>query len=104
MLITTYIQSHFAHVPIIWFGEMRNAHKILVREPEGKRPLGKTRNVEENIKVNGRKIACEGVDWIHMAEDRGQKRVFVNILMRDGRFEVFRAMKIQVTVFWVVMS
>jgi hypothetical protein len=34
-------------------GEMRNAHKILVRQPEGKRPYGRPRHRwEDNIKMN----------------------------------------------------
>jgi len=26
---------------VVWLGEMRNAYQILVRKPEGKRPLGR---------------------------------------------------------------
>jgi hypothetical protein len=38
-------------------GEKRNAYKILVRKPEGKRPLGKPRcRWEDNIKMNLREI------------------------------------------------
>jgi hypothetical protein len=38
-------------------GEMRNVYKILVRKPEGKRPLGRLRRRwEDNIKVDLRKI------------------------------------------------
>jgi hypothetical protein len=39
--------------------------KMLVREPEGKRPL-------EYLSVDGRitsKIGWEGVDWIHVIQD-----------------------------------
>jgi hypothetical protein len=33
-------------------GEMRNMYKILVRKPEGKRPLGRTRRRwKDNIKM-----------------------------------------------------
>jgi hypothetical protein len=38
-------------------GEMRNAYKILVRKPEGKRPLGiPRRRWEDNIKTDIKKI------------------------------------------------
>jgi hypothetical protein len=38
-------------------GEMRNAYKILVGKPEGKRPLGKTRHrQEDNIRIDIRGI------------------------------------------------
>jgi hypothetical protein len=43
-------------------GEMKSASKILVREPQGKRPLGRTRcRWEDNIKRNLIKIGC-GLD------------------------------------------
>jgi len=57
-------------------GEMRNAYNILVRKPEGKRPLGRPRHRgEDNIIMNLRNIRWEGVDWIHLAQDRDQWRV-----------------------------
>jgi hypothetical protein len=38
-------------------GDMRNKHKILVGNPEGKRPLGKSRRRwEDNIRIDLRKI------------------------------------------------
>jgi hypothetical protein len=34
-------------------GKMRNAHKILVGKPEGKRPFGRTRcRIADNIKID----------------------------------------------------
>jgi hypothetical protein len=45
-------------------GEKRNAYKILVGKPEGKRPLGRPRRRwVDNMGWNG-------VDWIDMAHDR----------------------------------
>jgi hypothetical protein len=32
--------------------EMRNTYKVLVRKPEGKKPLGRPRGGWENIKMN----------------------------------------------------
>jgi hypothetical protein len=52
-------------------GEMRNTYKILVRKPEGKRPLGRCRHRwEDNIKKDFTEIRWEVVDWVHLAQDR----------------------------------
>jgi hypothetical protein len=37
------------------------------------------RRWEDNIRTDFREVGWEGVDWIHLAEDRDQWRVFVNI-------------------------
>jgi hypothetical protein len=52
-------------------GEKRNAYRILVGKPEGKRPLGRTRRRwMENIKMDLRDIGWESMDWIDLAQDR----------------------------------
>jgi hypothetical protein len=57
-------------------GEMRDAYKILVGMPEGKRPLGRPRHRWEVI------IKMDlGVDWIHLAQDGHQLRALVNMVM-----------------------
>jgi hypothetical protein len=43
---------------------MRNAYKILIRKPEGKRPLGRCRHRWEDIKMDLGEIGWEGVDWM----------------------------------------
>jgi hypothetical protein len=46
-------------------GEKKNAYRILVRKPEGKRPLGRPRRKwVGNIKMDLREIAWDGVVWI----------------------------------------
>jgi hypothetical protein len=52
-------------------GEMRNAYNILVGKPEGKRPLGRPRHRwEYNNRMYLREIGWEGVDWMHLAQNR----------------------------------
>jgi hypothetical protein len=49
-------------------GEKRNAYRILVRKPEGKRPLGRPRRRwMDNIKIYLRVIGWDGMDWIDVA-------------------------------------
>jgi hypothetical protein len=44
-------------------GEKRNACRILVGKPEGKRPLGRSRlRWGNNIKIDRREIGWEGVN------------------------------------------
>jgi hypothetical protein len=63
-------------------GEMRNAYKILVGKPEGKRPLGRIRHRwKDNIKMNLREIGFGGVDWIHMAQKRDRWRAPLSTVM-----------------------
>jgi hypothetical protein len=51
--------------------ENRNAYRILLGMPEGKRPLGRPRRRwVDNIKMDLREIGCDGVDWIDMAQVR----------------------------------
>jgi hypothetical protein len=63
-------------------GEKRNAYRILVGNPEGKRPLGRPRRRwEDNIRMDLREIGCGGMDWIDLAQDRDQWRTLVNTVM-----------------------
>jgi hypothetical protein len=60
-------------------GGMRNVYNILVRQSEGKRPLGRPRHRwEDNIKMIIEEIGCDGVDWIQMTQDKVQWQAFVN--------------------------
>jgi hypothetical protein len=45
--------------------------RSLRHEPEGKRPLGRSRRGwVGNIKMNLREIEWDGTDWIDLAQDR----------------------------------
>jgi hypothetical protein len=57
-------------------GEKRNAYRILVGKPEGKR-----HRWVDNIKMDLREIGGDGVDWIDMAQDRDQWRALVNTVL-----------------------
>jgi hypothetical protein len=48
-------------------GEMRNAFIILVRKPEGKRPLGKSRHRFDGIRMYLREVGWESMYCIHLA-------------------------------------
>jgi hypothetical protein len=62
--------------------EKRNAYRILVGKPEGKRPLGRPiRRWVDNIKMDLRKIRWGGLDWIDLTQDRDQWKALVNTVM-----------------------
>jgi hypothetical protein len=63
-------------------GERRNAYRILVGMPEGKRPLGRPRRRwVDNIKMDLRVVGWNGGDWIELAQDRDRWRALVNTIM-----------------------
>ncbi|PNF42445.1 hypothetical protein B7P43_G09360 [Cryptotermes secundus] len=63
-------------------GEMMNACRILMEKPEGKRPLGIPRLwLIDNIKMDLSEIGWSYMDWIDLAQDRGQWRALVNMVM-----------------------
>jgi hypothetical protein len=62
--------------------EKRNAYRILVGKPEGKRRLGRPRRrCVDSIKMNLREIGCHGTDWIDLTQDRYQWRALVKTIM-----------------------
>jgi len=72
-------------VHVARIGEVRNACKILVGKPKGKRTLGRPRRrYKNNIIMNLRETEWEGVDWICLAQDRDQWRAVVDTEMSVG--------------------
>jgi hypothetical protein len=62
--------------------EKRNAYRILVGKPEGKRPLGRPRRRwVDNIKTDLREIGWDGMDWIDLVHDTDQRMALVNTVM-----------------------
>ncbi|KAJ4449364.1 hypothetical protein ANN_00762 [Periplaneta americana] len=62
--------------------ESRNAYRVLVGRPEGKRPLGRPRRRwEDNIKMDLREVGYDDRDWINVAQDRDRWRAYVRAAM-----------------------
>jgi hypothetical protein len=63
-------------------GDKGNTYRILVEMPEGKRQLGRPRRRwVNNIKMDLREIGWDGMEWIHLAQNRGHWRALVNTEM-----------------------
>jgi hypothetical protein len=63
-------------------GEKRNAYRILVGKPEGKRSLGRPRyRWVDNIKIDLGERGWDGMGWINLAQDRDHWRALVNMGM-----------------------
>jgi hypothetical protein len=68
-----------------WAGQVtrmrakRNAYRILVGKPEGKRLLGRPkRRWVDNIEMDLREIGWDDMDWIDLPQVRNRWRAFVN--------------------------
>jgi hypothetical protein len=63
-------------------GEKRNAYRLLVGKPEGKRPLGRPRRRwVDNIRMYFGEVGCGDVDWIGLAQDRNRWKAVVNSVL-----------------------
>jgi hypothetical protein len=62
--------------------ERRIAYRMLVKKPEGKRPLRRLRRRWlDEIKWDLREIGWDDMDLIDLAQDRDQWRALVNTVM-----------------------
>jgi hypothetical protein len=66
----------------ITYRENKNAYRILVGKPEGKRPLGRPGGKgEDTTKMNLREIEWGDMGWINLAQDREQQRTLANAVL-----------------------
>jgi hypothetical protein len=63
-------------------GEKRNAYRLLVGKPEGKRPIGRPRRRwVDNIRMHLGEVGWGDVDWIGLAQDRNRWRSLMNSIL-----------------------
>jgi hypothetical protein len=63
-------------------GEDRGVYRVLVGEPEVKRPFGRPRRrLEDNIKMDLLEVEFGCTDWIDVAQDWDRWRALVNAVM-----------------------
>jgi hypothetical protein len=62
--------------------EKRNAYRLMVRNPEGRKPLGRPRHRwVDNIRRDLVEVGWGDVEWIGLAQDRDRWRHLVNAVM-----------------------
>jgi hypothetical protein len=64
-------------------GKKKNAYRLLVGKPDGKRPLGRPRRHRwvDNILMDLGAVGWGDVDWIGLAQDRNRWRALVNSIL-----------------------
>jgi len=63
-------------------GEERGVYRVLVRKPEGKRPLGRPKHRRvDNIRMDLQDVGCGYMDWIGLAQDRDRWQTLVSAVM-----------------------
>jgi len=63
-------------------GQGRGVYRVLVRKPEGKKPLGRPRRRwEGNIKIYLQEVGGGCEDWMELAQNRDRWRALVSTVM-----------------------
>jgi len=60
----------------------RGVYRVLVRKPEGKRLLGRSRRRwVDNIRMDLQEVGCGYMDWIGLVQNRDRWRTLVSAVM-----------------------
>jgi len=60
-------------------GEEGGVYRVLVRKPEGRRPLGRPRRKwVDNIRTDLQEVGCGYMDWNGLAQGRDRWRTLVS--------------------------
>jgi len=63
-------------------GEERGVYRVLLRKPEGRRPLGTPRRRwVDNIRMDLQEVGFGYMDWIGLAQDRDRWRTLGSAVM-----------------------
>ena len=63
-------------------GVEREVYRVLLRKPEGRRPLGRPRRRwVDNIRMDLQEVGCGFMDWIGLAQGRGRWQTIVSAVM-----------------------
>jgi hypothetical protein len=63
-------------------GRKRNAYRLLLGKPEGRKPLGKPRRRwMDDIRMDPGQVEWRNVDWIGVAQNRNSWRALVNAVL-----------------------
>jgi hypothetical protein len=63
-------------------GKKRNAYRLLVGKPDGRKPLGRPRRRWlDNIRMDPVEVQWGDVDWIGPTQDRDRWRALVNSVL-----------------------
>jgi hypothetical protein len=66
-------------------GEEKGVYRVLVRKPEGRRPLEiPRRRWVDNIRTDLQEVGCGYMDWTGLAQDRDRWRTLVSAVMNLG--------------------
>jgi hypothetical protein len=81
-------------------GEKRNEHRLLVRKPEGLRPIGRPRRRWlDNIRMDLVDMGWGDVNWIGLAQDRDRWRALVNSALNFRENYLTQLITIMLTIF-----
>ena len=64
------------------YGCGEGVYRVLMRKPEGRRPLGRPRRRwVDNIRIDLQEVGCGYMDWIGLTQDRNRWLTLVSAVM-----------------------